>query len=108
MLYLYPMTAQPGVDLPEGWDEIPGARGCTPEACGFRDRRDDLAALGAEVFGISGQGPESQREAVERLGLTFALLSDPHQLLGEALGCPLHRRRQEPTSGSPWWSATRG
>ncbi len=88
VLYLYPMTAQPGVDLPADWDEIPGARGCTPEACGFRDRHDDFAGLGAEVYGISAQAPEWQREAVERLGLPFGLLSDPELLLGEALGLP--------------------
>jgi peroxiredoxin len=88
VLYLYPMTSRPGVELPEGWDEIPGARGCTPEACGFRDRHDDLAGLGAEVYGISAQAPDWQREAVERLGLPFPLLSDADHQLQQALGLP--------------------
>lgn len=88
VLYLYPMTAQPGVDLPAGWDEIPGASGCTPQARGFRDRHDELAGLGTEVYGISAQALEWQREAVERLELPFGLLSDPDLLLGEALGLP--------------------
>jgi peroxiredoxin len=88
VLYLYPMTAQPGVDLPEGWDEIPGARGCTTEACGFRDRNSELTGLGAEVYGIAAQTPEWQREAVERLGLPFALLSDSNHLLADALDLP--------------------
>jgi peroxiredoxin len=88
VLYLYPMTAQPGVDLPDGWDDIPGARGCTPEACGFRDRHDDFAGLGAEVYGISSQSPEWQREAVDRLGLPFPLLSDAHHHLADELGLP--------------------
>ena len=88
VLYLYPMTSQPGMDLPADWDDLPGARGCTPEACAFRDRHDDFAGLGADVYGISSQTPEWQREAVNRLGLPFGLLSDPDLLLGEALGLP--------------------
>ena len=88
VLYLYPMTAQPGVDLPENWDEIPGARGCTPEACGFRDHHSELAELGAEVYGIAARAPEWQREAVERLGLPYPLLSDPNHLLADALDLP--------------------
>ena len=88
VLYLYPMTAQPGVDLPEGWDEIPGARGCTPEACGFRDHQAELAEQGAEVYGIAARAPDWQREAVERLGLPFPLLSDPNHLLADALDLP--------------------
>lgn len=88
VLYLYPMTAQPGVDLPEDWDEIPGARGCTPEACGFRDQHSALSGLGAEVYGISSQSTEWQREAVERLSLPFPLLSDSDHHLEEALGLP--------------------
>jgi peroxiredoxin len=70
------MTGRPGVALPEGWDEIPGARGCTPEACSFRDHHADLAAAGAEVYGLSTQTTADQAEAAERLQLPFPLLSD--------------------------------
>jgi peroxiredoxin len=88
VLYLYPMTAVPGVDLPGDWDEIPGARGCTPEACSFRDHHADLRAVGAEVVGVSVQAPAEQAEAVERLGLPYPLLSDPTLALGGALDLP--------------------
>jgi peroxiredoxin len=100
VLYLYPRTGTPGVPLPTGWDAIPGARGCTPEACGFRDHHAELAALGAEVFGISTQTTAEQREFAERAGLPFALLSDVELRLAGALRLPtfsvdgltLHRR----------------
>jgi peroxiredoxin len=89
VLYLYPMTGQPGVALPAGWDEIPGARGCTPEACGFRDHFAELREAGAQaVYGLSSQDSAYQREAAQRLGLPFALLSDPRLELGEALDLP--------------------
>ena len=88
VLYLYPMTARPGVPLPEDWDLIPGARGCTPEACSFRDRYADLQALGADVYGLSSQSTEYQREAVDRLRLPFPLLSDETLALAEALSLP--------------------
>jgi peroxiredoxin len=89
VLYLYPMTGQPGVALPDGWDEIPGARGCTPESCGFRDHHAELREAGAEaVYGLSSQSSDYQREAAQRLELPFALLSDPHLAVAEALGLP--------------------
>ena len=89
ILYAYPMTGRPGVDLPEGWDEIPGARGCTPEACAFRDHHADLRAAGADVvFGLSSQDTDYQREVVERLHLPFPMLSDPRLKLAAALGLP--------------------
>ncbi len=89
IIYIYPMTGQPGVALPEGWDEIPGARGCTPESCGFRDHYAELRAAGAErVYGLSSQDTAYQREAVERLQLPFAMLSDPGLRLADALGLP--------------------
>jgi peroxiredoxin len=78
VLYAYPMTGTPGVDPPDGWDAIPGARGCTPESCAFRDHHGDLAAAGAAVYGISTQPTDVQREAAQRLHLPFALLSDTH------------------------------
>ncbi len=71
VIYCYPMTGAPGVALPEGWDLIPGARGCTPQACGFRDHAGELAELGAAVFGLSTQSTEYQREMAERLHLAF-------------------------------------
>jgi peroxiredoxin len=88
VIYLYPMTATPGVDLPDDWDTIPGARGCTPEACGFRDHHAELQAVGATVVGIANQSTADQREAAGRLGLSFPLLSDPTLALRDALGLP--------------------
>src|SRR5918997_4685210 len=76
VVYCYPMTGRPGSDLPPGWDEIPGARGCTPQSCSFRDHHAELRALGARVFGLSTQSTEYQREAAGRLHLPFDLLSD--------------------------------
>jgi peroxiredoxin len=90
VLYVYPMTGTPGVALPEGWNEIPGARGCTPQACGFRDHFADLQAAGARhVFGISTQTPTQQAEAAERLHLPFPLLSDADEALASALSLPM-------------------
>ena len=89
VVYIYPMTGRPGVDLPEGWDDIPGARGCTPESCAVRNLHAELLAAGAaQVFGLSSQSSEYQREAVDRLHLPFAMLSDEHLALAGALGLP--------------------
>ena len=88
VVYCYPMTGRPDQDLPAGWDEIPGARGCTPQSCGFRDHHSELAALGAGVFGLSTQTTAYQREAAERLRLPFELLSDEKLEFAEALGLP--------------------
>ena len=77
VVYIYPRTGVPGVDPPPGWDQIPGARGCTPQSCGFRDHFAELKTLGvAHVFGLSTQDIDYQREAVERLHLPFPILSD--------------------------------
>lgn len=76
VVYCYPRTGRPDVNLPRGWDEIPGARGCTPQACAFRDHYRELQMLGAQVFGLSTQDTDYQREAAERLHLPFELLSD--------------------------------
>jgi peroxiredoxin len=70
------------------WDRIPGARGCTPEACGFRDHAADLAAAGASVAGVSTQDSEYQREVIQRLRLPFPLLSDVDRRLAHALRLP--------------------
>ncbi len=89
VLYVYPMTGTPGVALPDGWDEIPGARGCTPESCAFRDHFAQLREAGAAaVYGLSTQDLETQRETVARLELPYALLADPEVALGAALGLP--------------------
>jgi len=77
VVYIYPRTGRPGTALPDGWDAIPGARGCTPQSCSFRDHFAELKALGvANLFGLSTQDTAYQREAVERLHLPFAILSD--------------------------------
>ncbi|MGI8518997.1 MAG: peroxiredoxin [Actinomycetota bacterium] len=88
VLYFYPRTGVPGQQLPDGWDLIPGARGCTPQACGFRDHAAELEDLGAQVLGISAQPTDEQREFAERIGLPFSLLSDPALLLAEQMGLP--------------------
>lgn len=88
VLYLYPRTGRPGVEPSPGWDEIPGARGCTPQSCSFRDHHAVLTRLGARVAGLSSQTSEYQREAVERLNLPFPLLSDPELRLAAALDLP--------------------
>jgi peroxiredoxin len=88
-VYAYPRTGRPGVDNPEGWDLIPGARGCTPQSCSFRDHFADLKALGVnQLFGLSTQDPDYQREAADRLHLPFALLSDEHLKLTRAMHLP--------------------
>lgn len=88
VIYCYPMTGVPGKPLPEGWDMIPGARGCTPQSCAFRDHHRDLAALGAAVFGLSTQTTDYQQEMVARLHLPFEVLSDAAFALCEALRLP--------------------
>ncbi|HEX6469672.1 MAG TPA: peroxiredoxin [Streptosporangiaceae bacterium] len=88
VLYAYPRTGRPGEPLPDGWDAIPGARGCTPEACGFRDHSAELGALGAAVAGVSTQDTVYQAEAARRLGLPFPLLSDAELRLTRALELP--------------------
>lgn len=88
VVYIYPRTGEPDKDPPPGWDAIPGARGCTPQSCAFRDHYAELQALGAAVFGLSTQSTAYQREAVARLHLPFALLSDEHRAFTQALGLP--------------------
>src|SRR5579862_4949924 len=89
VVYAYPRTGIPGVENPPGWDLIPGARGCTPQSCSFRDHFAELKALGVDhLFGLSTQDTAYQREAAERLHLPFPLLSDEHLQLTGALHLP--------------------
>ena len=88
VIYAYPRTGRPGEALPTGWDAIPGARGCTPQTCAFRDHQGELRAEGATVFGLSTQDTDYQREMAERLHLPFAILSDADLALTQALRLP--------------------
>lgn len=89
VVYAYPMTGRPGVPLPEGWDMIPGARGCSPQSCGFRDHFAELKTLGVtNLFGLSSQSTDYQLEAAERLHLPFPILSDHDFTLTDALRLP--------------------
>jgi peroxiredoxin len=88
VLYLYPRTARPGEALPPGWDSIPGARGCTPQSCSFRDHAGHFSELGATVMGVSSQTTDEQLEFAKRKGIPFTLLSDPDLRLATALQLP--------------------
>ncbi|MBA2668347.1 MAG: peroxiredoxin [Trueperaceae bacterium] len=88
VLYIYPMTGRPDVSLPDGWDETPGARGCTPQSCSFRDHFEELAMLRTGVIGLSVQTTDYQREARERLHLPFDLVSDSNLALKTTLRLP--------------------
>ena len=88
VLYFYPMTGVPGTPLPDGWDLIPGARGCTPQASAFRDHFQELTQLKTDVFGCSTQTTAYQSEMAHRLGLPFAILSDAEFRLCDALRLP--------------------
>jgi len=88
VVYAYPRTGEPDRDPPPGWNEIPGARGCTPQTCAFRDHHAEIRALGAEVFGLSTQATGYQREMVERLHVPFEVLSDADLELTRALRLP--------------------
>jgi peroxiredoxin len=88
VIYCYPMTGVPGTPLPEGWDLVPGARGCTPQACNFRDRHKELTQFGVAVYGLSTQSTEYQREMAERNHLPFEILSDSEFRLCDALRLP--------------------
>jgi peroxiredoxin len=90
VIFAYPMTGRPGVPVPDGWDAIPGARGCTPQACAFRDLHAELLAAGADhVIAVSTQRPAEQQEAAARLHLPFRLLSDAEGEFAAALKLPV-------------------
>ena len=88
VVYCYPRTGKPGAAIPKGWDEIPGARGCTPETCSFRDHYKQLRELQTHVFGLSTQTTEYQQEVVQRLHLPFEVLSDADFAFTNALRLP--------------------
>jgi peroxiredoxin len=87
VLYVYPKSGRPGVDPPPGWNDTPGMRGCTPQSCAFRDLHAELEAF-ADVYGISSQTPEEQREFAQRLDLRYPLLSDADFVLEREVGLP--------------------
>lgn len=88
VVYVFPAMSAPGSASPAGWDAIPGARGCTPQSCAFRDRHAGFAELGYRVAGVSAQPPDVQAEAAQRLHLPFELLADPELELAARLGLP--------------------
>jgi peroxiredoxin len=88
VLYVYPRSGRPGVPMLPGWDEIPGARGCTPQSCAFRDHAAELRELGARVAGLSAQTLDDQIEFAERNRMPFPVIADPKRRLGAALGLP--------------------
>ncbi|HYN55114.1 MAG TPA: peroxiredoxin [Methylotenera sp.] len=95
VIYIYPLTGRPEVPLPEGWDEIPGARGCTPQACDFRNHYQQLQQLNATVIGLSSQTTDYQLELKKRLHLPFDLLSDPDFQLKAALNLPVFQVEEQ-------------
>jgi peroxiredoxin len=88
VLYIYPRTGRPGHPSPAGWDEIPGARGCTPQSLGFRGAHERLQELGAKVAGLSAQALDDQLEFAERNAIPYPVIADPQRRLGAALGLP--------------------
>ncbi len=88
ILYVYPRTGRPGRPALDGWDRIPGARGCTPQSCEFRDHAAELAAFGATVAGLSAQDLDDQREFAAQNRMPFPVVADPELRLRAALGLP--------------------
>jgi peroxiredoxin len=89
VVYIYPMTGRPDSPLPDGWDGIPGARGCTPQSCAFRDHYADLKSLGVDhLYGLSTQTTDYQTEAADRMHLPFTLLSDASHAFGKEMNLP--------------------
>lgn len=88
VFFFYPMTGKPGIPLPEGWNLIPGARGCTPESCAYRDLHREFILLGFTVFGVSTQRTEEQKEFAHRNRIPYEILSDRNLEFTGALGLP--------------------
>jgi peroxiredoxin len=89
VIFCYPMTGRPGRALPKGWINVPGAAGCTPQSCSFRDRYDELRDMGCTVLGLSTQSCEDQAEAVNRLNLPYPLFSDAAFQFSDSLKLPM-------------------
>ena len=107
VIYIYPRTGVPGVDPPNGWDQIPGARGCTPQSCSFRDHFGELRRLGvAQLYGLSTQDTAYQQGAASRLHLPFPLLSDEKLALTQALKLPTFSTAGVRLSSSAWRSSS--
>lgn len=98
VLYIYPMSGPTNDALPDNWDEIPGARGCTPQACSFRDHYEELARFGASVYGLSTQSVDYLKGEVARLHLSYPLLSDKDLTFTQAMSLPVFDVR---VAGSP-------
>lgn len=88
VVFIYPMSGVPGVALPDGWDDIPGARGCTPQACSYRDNYEQLKKHVDNLFGLSVQSSEYQKELKDRVELPYEILSDEDLKLAKALKLP--------------------
>ena len=101
VIYCYPRTGRPDQPIPDAWNAIPGARGCTPQNCSFRDHYAELQSLGAAVFGLSTQTPAYQREMAERVGLPFEVLSDQELRFTRALQSLASTSRKPVRSVSP-------
>ncbi len=89
VIYIYPMSGEDDSVLPDNWDSIPGARGCTPQSCSFRDHQKELSAFGANVFGLATQSPDYLTQEVERIHLPYELLSDENLTFQKALSLPV-------------------
>jgi peroxiredoxin len=88
LIYIYPRTGRPGRNPAPGWDQIPGARGCTPESCAFRDAISDFERLSVRVGGLSAQTLDDQQEFAQRNEMPFPVIADPERMLGAALQLP--------------------
>jgi peroxiredoxin len=88
VLYVYPRSGRPGVPSLPGWDDFPGARGCTPQSCAFRDHSAELAAFGARVAGLSAQTLEDQIEFADRNHMPFPVIADPELRAAQSIGLP--------------------
>jgi peroxiredoxin len=108
VVYVYPRTGRPDEPLPPGWDDIPGARGCTPQSCGFRDHAAELAAFGARVAAVSAQTLAEQVEFAERNRMPFPVCADPELRLREALGLPVFEAAGMTLYRRLAWIAERG
>ena len=88
VFFFYPETGKPGTQIPKSWNDIPGARGCTPQSCAFRDHYPEFKELGFEVFGVSAQSLDEQKEFATRNNLPYDLLNDPDFRLTNELRLP--------------------